>query len=228
MAGVVRVNAPDPLADFLDSADEVYGTGVDGDVNITSPTTLSSDMFYNNLTIDPSITLNTNGYRVFVKGTLQMNSGSIIGLPGGFSLSGSVLGGGAAGDSVTNSLGGNGNGTTATSPTASSGGSIYYRMASQAIKGYQLTAGLTSPAYLRGGAGGSLADGSSGGGVVIVAARYIATNGSCQIVATGGTNAGGGVVILVSSHSIAPADITLNVSGDGVGTSGTAIYLEVD
>jgi len=225
MGGIVRVNAPDPLADYLDSADEVYGSGVDGDATISSNTSLSSDMFYYNLTIGTGVTLNTNGYRLFVKNLLQLNSGSIIGLTGGFSGSGTLLGGATSGNNVTNSLGGNGASTTATAPTAASGGSIYYRLASQAIRGYQLTAGMSSPAYLRGGAGGSTGD---GGGVVIVCARYISTNGAAQIAATGGTGAGGGVVILVSSYSVQPSELTLNVAGQGTGTSGTAIYIEVD
>lgn len=227
MVGRVRVNAPDALADFLNSADEVYGSGIDGDITISSNTSLSSDMFYNNLTIASSVTLNTNGYRVFVKNLLQLGTNSVIGLPGGFSGTGSLLGGAAAGATVTNSLGGNGAAGSVTAPTAAQGGSIYYRMASQAIRGYQLTAGMSAPAYLRGGAGGGSGEGA-GGGVVIVATRYISTSGACQIAATGGTNAGGGVVILVSSAPTVSSDLTLNVSGNGTGTSGTAIYIEVD
>lgn len=227
MGGIVRLNAPDPLAEYVDSADEIYGTGVDGSVHITSDTHLSSDMFYYNLTIDPATMLHTHGYRVFVKNLLTMGENSVIGLPGGWSTSGSIAAGGAdTGESVTNSLGGSSSdGYSATAPTAANGGSVYYRYASQAITGYQVTASSNGPVYLRGGAGSV---GGMGGGVVIVAARYISLDGPAQISATGGANAGGGVVILVSTSSVTPSGLTLNVSGQNGGGSGTAIYLEVD
>lgn len=198
MGGLFRLNAPDPLAEFIDSADEIYGSGADGSATISANTSLSSDMFYYNLEIADNTTLNTNGYRLFVKNTLSLGTNSIIGLPGGFSGSGTLLGGGSPGADTTNSLGGNGSGTTATQVTAADGGSVYYsHYASQAILGYQVTAATNGPLYLQGGAGGT----GDGGGVVIVAARYISTNGSSQISATGGADAGGGVVILVSTLS---------------------------
>jgi hypothetical protein len=225
MGGIVRVNAPDPLEEYVNSADEVYGSGVDGSVQISSNTSLSSDMFYFNLTIDDGVVLNTNGYRIFVKNYLHLGDGAVIGLPGGFDGSGSIMGGGSATESVENSLGGNGAATSAVAPTAANGGSIYYRMASQAILGYQITASSEGPVYLRGGAGGTS---DPGGGVVIVSARYISTSGSSQIAATGGPDAGGGVVIVVSTASVLNSGITMNVSGQGSGTSGTAIYIEVD
>ena len=61
---------PDPI--FLDrlGGDEIYGFGQDGNVTITADTTLARDMFYNDLSINSSCTLDTNGYRVFVRGTL--------------------------------------------------------------------------------------------------------------------------------------------------------------
>jgi len=226
MGGIVRLNAPDPLEEYVNSADEIYGTGVDGDATITTNTTMSADMYYLNLTIDSGVTLNTNGYRLFVKNNLILNNNAVVGLPGGFSGEGSVSGGGAAGASVTNSLGGNsGTGETATAPTAANGGSQYYQYPSQAILGYQITASSGGPVYLKGGAGSTT---DSGGGVVIVAARYISIDGTAQIAATGGTDAGGGVVMLVSTPSVAPAGLVLNVDGQGSAAEGTAIYLEVD
>ena len=225
MGGIYRLNAPDPLEEYVNSADEIYGTGVDGDVTISGNTTLSSDMFYHNLTIASGVTLNTAGYRVFVKNALFMNNNSVIGVPGGFSGTGTIMGGGAPTNSVTNSLGGNSNTQTSTAPTAANGGSIYYYYASQAILGYQITASSGGAVYLRGGAG---SDTDNGGGVVIVAARYITVDGTAQLSATGGTEAGGGVTILVSTGSLAPSNLVQNVSGQGSGTNGTAIYLEVD
>jgi len=53
--------------------DKIYGTGSDGNVVISANTTLTRDMYYNNLTVDFGRVLNTNGFRVFVKGTLTLD-----------------------------------------------------------------------------------------------------------------------------------------------------------
>lgn len=53
-----------------------FGDGSDGDVVISVDTDLSADMYYNNLTINSGITLNPNGYRIFVKEKLT-NNGTI-------------------------------------------------------------------------------------------------------------------------------------------------------
>ena len=49
-----------------------FGDGSDGNVTISSDTSLTTDMYYNNLTINTTFTLNPNGFRIFVKGTLTM------------------------------------------------------------------------------------------------------------------------------------------------------------
>lgn len=54
----------------------LFGDGSDGDATISSNTTLTSDKYYNNLTINSTFTLSTGGYRIFVKGTLT-NNGTI-------------------------------------------------------------------------------------------------------------------------------------------------------
>ena len=46
-----------------------FGDGSDGDVTISTETSLSRDMYYENLTVNS--TLVTNGYRIFVRGTLS-------------------------------------------------------------------------------------------------------------------------------------------------------------
>lgn len=56
--------------------ESVFGDGSDGDVTISSDTSLSTDMYYNNLTINSGKALTCNGYRIFVKGTLT-NNGTI-------------------------------------------------------------------------------------------------------------------------------------------------------
>ena len=49
-----------------------FGDGSDGNITISSPTTLTKDMYYNNLTV--SNTLTTDGYKIFVKGTISGTS----------------------------------------------------------------------------------------------------------------------------------------------------------
>lgn len=50
-----------------------FGDGSDGDATISTNTTLASDKYYNNLTINSGIVLETGGYHIFVKGTLTNN-----------------------------------------------------------------------------------------------------------------------------------------------------------
>ena len=85
---------------LLNTPDPIYGSGIDGDATISTNTSLTSDMQYANLTINSSIVLNPNGYRIFVRDTLTMHSGSRIGYTAGFSTAGSIAQGGATNTSV--------------------------------------------------------------------------------------------------------------------------------
>ena len=67
--------------------DGVYGHGSDGNVVISTNTSISSDMYYNNLTVNSGVVLNSNGFRIFVKNTLTLNGYIGIG-----SVSGGVVG----------------------------------------------------------------------------------------------------------------------------------------
>jgi len=55
---------------------DFFGTGADGNVTISSNTTLTRDMHYNNLTVNTTFTLNTDWYSVYVKEKL-LNNGTI-------------------------------------------------------------------------------------------------------------------------------------------------------
>ena len=48
----------------------LFGSGSDGDVTITGTTTLTRDMFYDNLVVDSTGILNTASFRVFAKTSL--------------------------------------------------------------------------------------------------------------------------------------------------------------
>ncbi|MEP0827705.1 MAG: hypothetical protein HRF51_04220 [bacterium] len=55
---------------------QLFGDASDGDIVVAGTTTLTSDLNANNLTITPTSVLETNGYTVFVAGTLT-NDGII-------------------------------------------------------------------------------------------------------------------------------------------------------
>lgn len=97
----------------------VYGPGTDGDVVITgNPITLTSDMYYNNLTINSGAFLLTNGFRVFVKNTITINgaiglgtfTASVVGELGSDIATGTVSGVETASTSIVYSVGGTGGG----------------------------------------------------------------------------------------------------------------------
>jgi hypothetical protein len=241
MTGFSRFPKLNPFESFIDAPDSVYGSGSDGIVTISSNTTLTSDKYYYNLTVDSNIVLNTNGYRVFVKNVLTLNGNSTIGFTTGSSVSGSIAGGGSVNQSVTNSLGGNSATQTATPPTTASGGTGvkpdssnsatltgYWYQPTQAVKGYTVTASQTTPLFLRGGAGGS---GGSGGGVVIIASRYIASAGGTSYIkapgTSGGGGGGGGVIIIISATPSLPLSISTDVTGGTSCANGTVIYSQL-
>jgi hypothetical protein len=100
--------------------DAIYGTGVDGEGVVTVDTTITSDMYYNNLTVNSGVVLNTNGFRIFVKNTLTLNgyigvgsvSGGVVG-PAASSVSGKTISGHSTG-AITYRAGGQGGGSSIT------------------------------------------------------------------------------------------------------------------
>jgi hypothetical protein len=97
---VVPSLIPEPTLNTL------FGDGSDGDVTISSgTTTLTRDMFYNNLTVNGTGVLVTAGYEIFVKGTLTVDGSSgakihnsgVDGSDGQFSAVSSLGGAGGAG-----------------------------------------------------------------------------------------------------------------------------------
>jgi hypothetical protein len=223
------------VAYYNESPDIVYGNGYDGDRTLDGTTTvlgmvpsssvysMTSDLYFNDLTINAGVRLAPNGYRVFVENILKLNNNSIIGFNTGYSTAGTIQQGGAAATAVSHSLGGSSSTATATAPIASLGGTNYFRVAQQAVTGYSLTASSSGAATpLRGGAGGTA---QAGGGVVILAARYISgpSSGTGYIKAPATAPAGGGVIIVVSSASALPASISTDVTGQNAGTS---IYIQ--
>jgi len=109
MPGIDKYNSPAKVQRI--GNDSVYGVGTDGDVVIVANISLSRDMYYNNLTINSNCHLNTNGFKVFVKGTLTLDGN--LGVASGTTVSTATLRGTAPIASNTiGSLGGNAAGST--------------------------------------------------------------------------------------------------------------------
>jgi hypothetical protein len=229
MPGMVRYGATNAMASFIDAPDAVYGTGADGNITLDGTTTvlgmvpsssvysMTRDMYFYNLTINTGVRLAPNGYRIFVENVLTFNTNSTIGFTSGYATAGSIAQGGAAGTAVTHSLGGSATGFSATAPADGLGGSAYYQVPYQAIRGWAVSGATPNITFLRGGAGGS---GQPGGGVIILAARYLAgpSSGSGFIKAPATAPAGGGAILIVSTHSALPSSISTDVTGQNPGT----------
>lgn len=93
------------------SNNDIYGDGSDGNVTISANTSLTTDMYYNNLTIQTTKVLNPNGFRIFVKGTLTFEGTGKISVAGGDATNGVVGGprfggsGGTKGSAAYTSVG---------------------------------------------------------------------------------------------------------------------------
>lgn len=231
---ISRLNVPDSMATYINSADPIYGTGEDGNATLDGSSTVLSmtpssnvysmtrDLYLQNLTINSGVRLAPNGYRIFVKNILTFaGDNATIGFIAGYSTAGSIKQGGATGESVTHSLGGNSYTQTATAPTEALGGTKYFTIPHQAITGYSITPS-GGPTWLRGGAGTIE---NPGGGIVIIAARHISgpTSGTAYIKAPGNTGStpdasGGGVILIVSSATSLPASVSTDVTGVSAGT----------
>jgi hypothetical protein len=219
----------------LTYASPLYGDGSDGDVVLFSgSSTLSRDMFYRNLTLT-TYTLSTNGFRIFVQGTLTFNDvDSIIRNNGA---DGPVSNGAGA---PTNTVGGGGaggvSGTTITGIGGYGGGNSIMRLS--AGEGWNgstmncfhalpcITTGRTmSGAIVLGGSGGfGYAANGGGGGVVVVcasvvtgAAGVISAQGGDGLVGSGG---GGGFILVATSTAFDTDAIRLATAGGSGITDG--------
>jgi hypothetical protein len=207
--------------------DPIYGSGKDGNYTASSSFSLTRDMYYNNLTINSGVHINTSGYRVFVRNILLMNGSSFqdpdtsIGLKNSSSVTGTLGRGYTA--SVSNGLGGDSASYTVFSPSASFGGPDYFDRPEYAVEGYILNGIQQTPLVLNGGAGDSV---NYGGGVVVISARRVSGQGT--IYADGFNNGSqyltGGGVVIYCSNKIKPSSININTLGY---TSGSALQFVV-
>ena len=230
------IEIPEPV--FLDrlGGDEVYGFGQDGNVTITADTSLSRDMYYNDLTINENCTLDSNGYRIFVKGTLTFtNSTSRIGRFTNKTTVGTLKGGFAKGTAATDTLGGKSGAQTQSDHDNNqffSGENEFFNL-SVAIQGSKFDPASGTYKFIGGGSGGADgaitanaqagADGGDSNWSDYQTVGAPGGKGATGNAATAGTGAVGGGVVLVIAKTIV-GDGTIRADGDSAsaGSDGSA------
>jgi hypothetical protein len=196
-----------------------FGDGSDGDVTISAGVTnLTRDMYYNNLTLSGTGQINTSGYKIFVKGILDISAAGAAAIFAGATLNLNRNGGNAS----LSSGGGTGNTGTGTrntlgnppsAPTAGANGGT----GAGAQAGLPITAGdVIAPGHLSGAGGAGGAVGATAGG----ASRAAGTISSTFDVRTLRTHFATEIATyaLIRGGSSGPGGSS--GAGDGVGTGG--------
>jgi len=210
MANLERYSSPAKVQRI--GNDSVYGTGSDANVVIASNTSLSRDMYYNNLTINAGTMLNTNGFKVFVKETLTLNGNIGVG-QADTANTGTVSGQASVLTSTTISLGGNAFGNTYTASTMST---ALLRDVSTAILGYYIDTDSNTKVVTGGAGGGHGVAGTvtpGAAGTVTPGAAGTVTPGAAGTVtpAAAGSGAGAGGGATLNRNTLSPG---------GAGTAG--------
>jgi hypothetical protein len=142
---------------------QFFGDGSDGNVTISSgTTTLTRDMYYNDLTLSGTGQIRTDGYRVFVKGTLDITAAPSQAIFARATSANNAVqqGGGAGGTgSAHNTIGGAAGSTLGVGAGLGASGGTGAGSQAAAVASYNGRLGAASGA---GGAGGAV--GGTGGG----------------------------------------------------------------
>jgi len=206
------------------SFQDIFGDGADGDVTISANTSLTRDMYYNNLTINSGFTLSPSGFRIFVKNTLT-NNGTLSrnGGDGGDGVGGGIQGGGVS--AYTPGAGGSASSSLASGSLIGSLASI---AGSAGGKGYKGSGADVSVAGVVGGAGSGVVksigvDGVSG--VAGGAGGYLSTGGFQDLSKAGGLGGAGGTntgTVYNKPNSLMPAYLLYDTlpSPDNLRSSG--------
>jgi hypothetical protein len=194
-----------------------YGNGSDGDVVISSNTTLVRDMYYNNLEIQVGSTLFTNGFRFHVAGvwsgagivdrtgTDATGTGATAALVAG-TIGASGAGGaggtaaGSAGGAANPGIGGTGGTGGATGSAGGAGGTL--TLATAAVGGVEAMNAWRQASVAR-DLGNAIQFGGSGGG-----------GGAGDGTAGGAGGSGGGVVVVAAKQITFTGNVTTQ-GGDG-------------
>lgn len=208
-----RFNSPDKTQ--RTGGDSIYGSGSDGNVVIISNTVLSRDLYCENLTLgnissnSSPITVDTNGFRIFVKNNLTLFDGVTVSCAASAS-DGTVARGRLSGfGDVEYSLGGNSDGVYSATSLSDSQKSDFISLISGVIAD---TDGAFHP--IQGGASGldgpngTLTPATPGGAGSLNRNPLVAggpgTPGTNVPVSLGGAGtSGGGIVVIVAKNIVA-------------------------
>lgn len=198
-----------------------FGSGSDGDVTVSTTITLSSDMFYKNLTVTGAGIINTAGYAIYASQSIT-NGGIIrnlggVGGAGGNAAAGTGGAGGAAGAAAA--------GATFTAGTAGQiGGAGAAGAASPGGTGTAGTAknpGLIATNGTAGGAGGNgIGSGAAGGAGGATTSETAVLAGFFETTVTSGAENTLKRRITIKGSSSAFALSTSAGSGSGAGGGG--------
>jgi hypothetical protein len=200
------------------SAISFFGDGSDGDVTISSGvTTITRDMYYNNLTISGTGQLNTSQYRVFVKGTLDISAA-----PANAIYAGNGSGSSKNGANATTSPGGTGasGGNLATQRSLGNGNGGGSGGSGGTGTGAQAAAAATqsnSQGGLSGAGGGGGAVGATNGGASRAATAQTSPV-DIKVLKTDMATVFSGAFVIVNAGSGGPGGSA--GAGDGVGSGG--------
>lgn len=181
----------------------LFGDGSDGSVTISGNTTLSRDMYYQNLTINSGITLDTANYRIYATGTVN-----IIG-----TIDNSGDNGGAGGAGGSGAVSAGAAGTAGATSTIIASGSLPSNAPGRAGG-----AGGAGAGQGHGGGGGGGGAGASGG-IIAIYAKTITIGASGSITSlggNGGAGGAGGVSGGTGGNGVGPAGV---IGGDGFSTT---------
>lgn len=201
----------------------LVGDGVDGNVTIAVNTTLTRDMYYNNLTVNAGVTLNPGGYVIYVKGTLTIAATGFIARNGTNGGNASGATGGAAGTTVTGTMVGN-SGAGAVGVTGSGTGNGSNGGNAAAVVGEGGAGGVGGNAGQ--GNSGATAGGAGGNGGVLTPRWF--RNVQAQWKQTGistfmPTGTGGG-----AGGSSGGDGVNVCRGGGGGGSGGGAVFIICD
>ena len=243
----VELLPEDEFGDLQFDGDLIFGSGDSGDVTLVSNTTLTEDVYYNNLTVNSGVTLNPSGFRIFVKNTLTLNGD--IGIKEAHSAvtTGSLEGTVGVGQDVVDGLGGAGEPDGhVPGYTFTGSGSVNTSVGVTAPDFYDLRDAINAYKQrgsdfirVKGGAGGGTgADGVSGAGSTGSWPPNASTvgapggRGSAGTGGSGGTGGRGGGVVMVSARVISGSGGLYAEGGPGVaglaGTDGTPAPTYID
>jgi hypothetical protein len=196
--------------------DSVYGGGQDGTVVIASNTSLTRDMYYNNLTINSGSHLNTNGFKVFVKNTLTLNGN--IGVTSSQAVSAGTLAGRLASGSgnTSVSIGGNSGGNTfiASQISASDSSNLEFLISGIAFNSSGLITSIKGGAAGATGASGTITPGGAGSPGTLLRNALVPGGsggpGTAPPASAGGAGGAGGAVVLIVAKQVIGSGVILS------------------